>query len=105
MKLLHITIHVNDKASFKVKAIDVIKETNKQYKIDTKRKFVNKNELLNPNTLLRNSVDGINYYCYCLLEDEKKAKDLLFNKAEQRIYEINIGVLNMFSAINKFKYS
>ncbi len=108
MKILHIEIHVNTKADFKVKEINIEKETDKQYKVAGGRGVVNKSKLLEASTIFRNSVGGqkatVNYTCYCLLEDEKKAKHLLFNKAKQRINDLNIGTLNLINALSEFNY-
>ena len=103
MKILTVQIIVNDTIKYKVKEKEIEKETNKSY-ITTSKKIIPKNKILIPNTLIKNSVYSkqptISYHCYCLLEDLKQAKIILFEKTRDRILSLNDGVQTLVNLIN-----
>jgi len=107
MKILHIELNINSKeAKFKIREIDIEKETPKQYKVAKGKGVVNKNRMLEPYTIFRNDIHGqrsvVNYTCYCLVEDESEAKTILYSCAANRLMDLNIGMKSLIGSFELF---
>ncbi len=105
MELLRIGILVTDKVQILVKKMEIEKKTKRQYVLKS-GDYVNESKILDLKSIYRNTISSANgfisYECYCLPEDETKAKEMLLKKARNRILELSTGSSRLMFAIAEF---